>query len=70
MATPVACGAQPISLPPRGSDSIAVAIAPIWVIRYTVLPIAIFISSNAFRTCDRTVRQGRLSALAITNHLL
>jgi hypothetical protein len=29
MATSVACGAQPISLPPRGFDSIAVAIAPI-----------------------------------------
>lgn len=33
MATPVVCGAQPISLPPRGSDSIAVAIAAIGVIR-------------------------------------
>ena len=72
MATSVACDAQPISLPPRGSDSIAVAIAPIWVIRYSVLLMfrlegAICISSNAFRACDRTVR---LRALAITNHLL
>lgn len=33
MATPVACGAQPMSLPPRGSDSIAVVIAAIGVIR-------------------------------------
>lgn len=33
MATPVACGAQPMSLPLRGSDSIAAAIAAIGVIR-------------------------------------
>ena len=67
MATSVACDAQPISLPPQGSDSSQSLSHRSGVLLMFRLEGANFISSNAFRACDRTVR---LRALAITNHLL